>query len=87
MLALDSATGELKWYKQVLPHDLFDLDFQISPILTSINIDGKETQIVIGAGKLGKVYAFDRQTGEIYWQTPVGMHQNDDLEEVPRVHR
>jgi glucose dehydrogenase len=26
MLALDSATGELLWYKQVLPHDLFDLD-------------------------------------------------------------
>ncbi len=83
MLALDSATGELLWYNQVLPHDLFDLDFQTSPILTSATINNKETQIVIGSGKLGKVYAFDRQTGEIYWETPVGQHQNDDLEAVP----
>jgi glucose dehydrogenase len=83
MLALDSSTGKLLWYKQVKSHDLFDLDFQCSPILTTAIINGTPTKIVIGSGKLGKVYAFDRKSGEIYWQTPVGQHQNDDLTELP----
>jgi glucose dehydrogenase len=83
MLALDSRTGKLLWYKQVKPHDLFDLDFQSSPILATAMINGKSTEIIIGSGKLGKVYAFDRKSGEIYWQTPVGQHQNDVLTELP----
>ncbi|OGO18000.1 MAG: hypothetical protein A2Z15_08205 [Chloroflexi bacterium RBG_16_50_11] len=83
MVALDAKTGELLWYKQVLPHDIFDLDFQSSPILTSATIEGIKKDVVIGSGKLGKVYVFDRNTGEIYWQTPVGQHQNDDLKELP----
>jgi glucose dehydrogenase len=83
MLALDSNTGKLLWYNQVKPHDLFDLDFQCSPVLTTAKINGKSTDIVIGSGKLGKVYAFDRKNGQIYWQTPVGQHQNDELTELP----
>jgi hypothetical protein len=38
---------------------------------------------VIGSGKLGGVIAFDRQSGEIIWDTPVGEHQNDELTELP----
>jgi outer membrane protein assembly factor BamB/plastocyanin len=83
MLALDAKTGALKWYNQVKPHDLFDLDFQLSPVLASAKIGGVEKEIVIGGGKLGKVTAFDRATGEMLWQTPVGEHQNDDLTELP----
>jgi outer membrane protein assembly factor BamB len=83
IVALDSRDGKLIWYNQVKPHDLFDLDFQGSPVLTSAQINGRETEIVIATGKLGKVYAFDRKSGEIYWQTPVGEHQNDDLTTLP----
>ena len=83
MLALNSRNGNLLWYKQVKPHDLFDLDFQSSPILATALINGKETEIVIGSGKLGKVYAFDRASGEMYWETPVGQHQNDELTDLP----
>jgi outer membrane protein assembly factor BamB len=83
MVALDVRTGKLLWYNQVLPHDIFDLDFQVSPILTSASINNNRRDIVIGSGKLGIVYAFDRKTGEIYWKTPVGQHQNDNLKELP----
>jgi outer membrane protein assembly factor BamB len=83
MLALELDTGDLIWYDQVLPRDLFDLDFQLSPILAEAQIDGQERQIVIGSGKLGRVYAFDRITGERYWETEVGIHQNDLLQEIP----
>ncbi len=83
MLAFDYQSGEMLWYNQVLPHDIFDLDFQISPVLLTAEIDGQERDIVIGTGKLGKVYAFDRESGEILWETPVGHHENDDLDEIP----
>src|SRR5690606_29256776 len=74
MLALDHLTGELVWFRQVLPHDLFDHDFQISPILAELNVSGSEQKLVFGAGKLGKVYAFNRSTGEIIWSTVVGKY-------------
>jgi outer membrane protein assembly factor BamB len=83
ILAIDNQSGNLVWFNQVNPHDLFDHDFQVSPILATAEIDGEERQIVIGAGKLGRVIAFDRETGEIIWDTPVGEHQNDDLEGIP----
>jgi alcohol dehydrogenase (cytochrome c) len=83
LLALDSSDGRLKWYSQVNPHDLFDHDFQISPMLASTDISGKQQEIVIGAGKMGKVYAFNRSTGAILWSTLVGVHQNDQLASLP----
>jgi len=83
LVALDHASGEMLWYNQAKPHDLFDLDFQSSPILTTIPEGDGERAIVIGAGKLGEVFAYDRETGETLWRTPVGIHQNDDLTEIP----
>jgi outer membrane protein assembly factor BamB len=83
LVALDHRTGKLLWYNQVKPHDLFNLDFQASPMLATVNMDGSERDIVIGSGKLGTVYAFDRETGETIWSTPIGLHQNDELTELP----
>jgi outer membrane protein assembly factor BamB len=71
------------WYNQVRPHDLFNLDFQNPPILATVTIDGQARDTVIGSGKLGIIYSFDRETGEIIWQTPVGDHVNDELTELP----
>jgi glucose dehydrogenase len=75
-LAIDYRTGHLLWYNQVLPHDLFDLDMQNSVILSEAYLDGKPRKIILAAGKMGYVYALDRQTGETLWATPVGKHHN-----------
>lgn len=83
IVALDSKDGKLLWHNQVAPHDLFDYDFQISPILATVDIAGVKQDIVIGAGKMGKVVAFDRKTGKTIWSTPVGIHKNDDLKQLP----
>lgn len=82
MLALNAQTGELIWYNQVKPHDLFDLDFHISPILASVEINGEIRNLAIGSGKLGRIVAMDRTTGETVWDTEVGIHQNDNLQEI-----
>jgi len=87
LMAVDGKSGEIIWYNQVKPHDLFDLDFQISPILASIPDNSSEQttrDVVFGAGKLGKVYAFDRKDGSIIWNTSVGIHNgNADLRNIP----
>jgi len=72
IVALDHATGDMIWFRQVLPHDLFDHDFQISPILAELEVMGVSQKMVFGAGKMGKVYAFNRSSGEILWSTVVG---------------
>ena len=82
MVALDHASGEMAWYHQVTPHDLFDLDFQLSPILTTIGAVGESRDVVIGAGKQGSVLAFDAESGEVLWETAVGKHQNDTVQEL-----
>jgi len=83
MMALDYRTGKMKWFSQAIAHDIFDHDLQISPILTDATIGNVEHQIVIGAGKMGNVYAFDRGTGAILWTVPVGKHTNDTLDKLP----
>lgn len=83
VIALDHESGELVWYNYVNPNDLFDLDVQISPMLATVSIDGSERALVIGSGKLGDVIALDRGNGETVWRTEVGIHQNDDVTEIP----
>ena len=83
MMALDHRNGTMKWFNQVLPHDLLDHDLQIAPILASASINGTQQNIVIGSGKMGRVYAFNRDTGSLLWQTAVGEHQDDTLDPLP----
>ncbi len=83
MVSLDSATGAVRWYYQAAPHDLFDLDFQNTPVLGTAEVNGEETKVVFGSGKTGTVVMANADTGEIYWDVEVGIHENDDLTEVP----
>jgi outer membrane protein assembly factor BamB len=76
-------SGNLEWYTQTIAHDNTDMDFQLSPILTTANINGITQEIAIGGGKWGRVFAFNRSTGAILWETPVGIHQNDNLVNLP----
>jgi glucose dehydrogenase len=84
LVALDQKTGKLLWYNQVLPHDLFDFDLQASPILATLKQSGTDREMVFGAGKMGKVYAFDKNSGSKIWETSVGTHLNDNLKVLPK---
>lgn len=83
LIALDRESGELQWYHQAKPHDLFDLDFHISPVLSEVEIDGQTRDVVFGSGKLGRILAYDRESGDVVWDTSVGEHENDELDGVP----
>ena len=85
VVALNVDDGKLIWYNQVKPHDLFDHDFHLSPIIATTTVNGQSRDIVIGGGKTGTVVAFDADSGDTLWETSVGIHQNDDLEVIPPV--
>ena len=59
-LALDPATGEMKWYFQHIPGDSHDMDETFERIL--IDYDGKQS--VFSMGKLGVLWELDRVNGQ-----------------------
>jgi outer membrane protein assembly factor BamB len=74
VVKLDHSSGKLTWYRQVLPHDVYDWDLQLSPVIA--NTGGKD--VVVSAGKVGYVYATDAKSGEPMWKTQVGKHNGHD---------
>jgi outer membrane protein assembly factor BamB len=74
LVKLDPKTGKLVWYYQETPHNVYDWDFQNSPIITKAG--GKE--VAIGSGKSGFVVAVDVKTGKPVWRTSVGRHNGHD---------
>jgi outer membrane protein assembly factor BamB len=83
VLALDAVQGKLKWFYQVYPHDLFGYSMSMPPILAAATVGGIQQDIVIASGEMGNVYAFNRKTGKLLWDTAVGRHENDKLTELP----
>ncbi len=79
VVALDGSTGELDWYQQAVEHDLFDGDLMLT-MLVEEPTTGQD--VLVGTGKLGRVIGHDPATGAVLWDTPVGLHRNDDLTEL-----
>jgi glucose dehydrogenase len=67
LLALDARTGTRLWHFQTVHHDIWDLDNNSAPQLTTITHDGRKVDIVATAGKTGYLYVFDRVSGAPIW--------------------
>lgn len=74
MVSLDSTDGGLRWFYQDKPHDLNDHDFQNSPIIADVLLDGEPAKVAIGSGKTGNVAAVLADSGNLIWKVPVGPH-------------
>jgi alcohol dehydrogenase (cytochrome c) len=70
MLALDGATGKLKWYFQFTPHDTHDWDAQSIPVLVDLPWKGATRKVLLHANRNGFFYVLDRVTGEFLSGTP-----------------
>jgi len=64
LVALDLATGQVRWEFQTVHHDLWDRDLPSQPTL--VDIDGPQGQVpaIIQPTKRGDLYILDRRTGE-----------------------
>ena len=66
LVALDSNTGELKWFYQQVPHDLWGYDLASPPVLFDYTTEDGQTIAAVGqASKTGWFYIHDRLTGKL----------------------
>ena len=64
LVALDVISGEMRWYYQLIHHDVWDWDNPTAPILADLP-DGRK--LVAQLTKQNFAYVFDRATGEPVW--------------------
>lgn len=67
VVALDAATGKLRWYHQEIPHDVWDWDSIYEPLL--IERDGRK--LVVHLNKGGFVSVLDRSDGKVVNVWPI----------------
>ncbi len=64
LVALDAATGKMKWYFQTTHHDNWDYDLTAAPVLLEVKRNGKKIQAVAESSKQALLFMFDRMTGK-----------------------
>ena len=70
VLALDPATGKLKWHYQFTPHDLHDWDATETPVLVDAKFRGQPRKLLLHGNRNGFFYVLDRLTGKVLLAEP-----------------
>ena len=63
LLAIDAATGRLRWHQQLVHHDLWDWDLPAAPVLIDVTRGGRTVPAVAQMTKMSLLFIFDRTTG------------------------
>lgn len=64
IVALDIKTGAVRWVRQTVHHDLWDMDVPAQPALIDITKDGATIPALVGPTKQGDIYVLDRRNGD-----------------------
>ncbi len=70
VVALDPATGKLRWHFQFTPHDLHDWDANQPPLLVDAQFQGRARKLLVLANRNGFFYILDRLTGQMLMAEP-----------------
>jgi len=70
VVALDPATGKLRWYYQFTPHDLHDWDAVQTPVLVNARFRGEDRKLLLHGNRNGFYYVLDRVTGKVLQAEP-----------------
>ncbi|QPC88180.1 membrane-bound PQQ-dependent dehydrogenase, glucose/quinate/shikimate family [Mesorhizobium sp. NBSH29] len=62
--ALDLRTGQMRWVRQTVHHDLWDMDVPAQPSLVDITTANGLVPALVGPTKQGDIYVLDRRSGE-----------------------
>lgn len=63
LVALEASTGKLKWFHQLIHHDIWDFDMPTPPLLVAVRRNGRTIPAVFLANKNNLVFMFHRDTG------------------------
>jgi quinoprotein glucose dehydrogenase len=64
LLAVDANTGKIRWYQQLVHHDIWDYDLAAPPALVDVRRGGRTIPGVSLITKMGIMFVFNRETGE-----------------------
>ena len=65
VFAIRPKTGERVWHYQTTPEDPFDYDAVQTPVLASINVEGRPRKVVMQANRNGFLYVLDAKDGKL----------------------
>ena len=63
-VAIDAATGKVRWRFQEQHHGIFDLDTNAAPSPVTVTKDGKRVKVVVQATKQAMIWILDAATGK-----------------------
>ncbi|WP_049623776.1 glucose/quinate/shikimate family membrane-bound PQQ-dependent dehydrogenase [Frateuria defendens] len=63
IVALDVATGKLRWHFQTVHHDLWDMDIGGQPSLVDIDTANGKVPALVASTKRGDIYVLNRKDG------------------------
>ena len=64
IVALEAATGKLRWNFQLTHHDVWDYDAEAPPAMLDIVRNGKKIPVVVAVSKPGLMFFLERETGK-----------------------
>ncbi|BAI76501.1 quinoprotein glucose dehydrogenase (plasmid) [Azospirillum sp. B510] len=64
VVALDLATGQVRWVFQTVHHDLWDYDVPAQPSLIDLTINGQTVPALVQPTKQGELFVLDRRSGQ-----------------------
>ncbi|MDB6001844.1 MAG: glucose dehydrogenase [Rhizobacter sp.] len=64
IVALEIASGKLRWVRQFTHHDLWDMDVGGQPTLVDLKTAAGLRKALVASTKQGSIYVLDRATGE-----------------------
>lgn len=67
VIAVNPATGKIKWHYQYTPNDTWDYDGTNETVLTDITYKGKKYKAIVSASRNGWFYAIDRTNGKLIY--------------------
>ena len=70
IVALDLATGKVRWAYQTVHHDIWDMDIGGQPTLVDIDTPKGKVPSVVATTKRGDIYVIDRRDGSLVVPAP-----------------
>ncbi|WP_422099648.1 membrane-bound PQQ-dependent dehydrogenase, glucose/quinate/shikimate family [Variovorax sp.] len=64
VVALDLATGRVRWHFQTVHHDLWDYDVPAQPSLVDLRVGSVRVPALVQPTKQGELFVLDRRTGQ-----------------------
>ena len=76
VVALDADTGNLEWYYQEIPYDVWDYDSAYELVLLDLEVNGTQRKVIVNPNKSGYVWVLDRTDGEFLGAWPLVENSN-----------